>query len=253
MAARYALGSSLRSRGGATYANLLTSASGLQNYFPFGEPVGTTIGVDRVRGQQAFHTNVLAGQDGLIGPAVSYDGISAYSAPRYGYSSTVPTTLTLDAWVRPSDVSGGAFSVVARGDLAGSTLNYQLGKAASGSAISIVVKLDATTYSYQSTDGNLEANAWQHVALQLVGGQAPQVYRNGVRLTLDSGTVIPLATLALASPSALVRIGATGTTPSAFAPARIQQVSIANTQIAASNLLQRYNTGLVAQGRTIPA
>jgi hypothetical protein len=246
---RYTLGSSIQSLGGVNYANLLAAAQEVNNIYRMNDASGSLLAIDDARGQHGIHSAVTAGVDGLIGPAAQYNGSTSYTYPQYGYQGAlVPTSLTLDAWVNPTALDGTTAAILSRGDEAAQTLNYRIAKNSGDGRVSVVVKLNATTYSYLTTNP-LIVNDWNHVGVVLQGGQSPIVVLNGVQEVLSSGTTIPLVTLQLAGTNDLVRVGASENTPANFFPGRIQQLSVAAAASSAGNLIRRHTVGLIASGR----
>lgn len=111
--------------------------------------------------------------------ALRLDGVGGHARLPAIAALAAGTSVSLEVWIRP-DSTGAARPVVAFAGADGAP-GVSVWMMASGSLVADLVGVDGASHSIRSADGLVEAGAWRHVVLTLVGG-AGRLYVDGVEV-----------------------------------------------------------------------
>jgi len=129
----------------------------------------------------------------------SFNGSSSYLLVPDSTSLALPSTMTLEAWIKPSDVANYRQIISKFGSSGG--YSYQLGLAPGGN-LRIDVSGNGTTSDFlASTSAPISVNSWQHVAATFNAGLL-KLYVNGVEVASKTSAVSSLKVV-----STLLNIG----------------------------------------------
>ncbi|MFA7402346.1 MAG: Ig-like domain-containing protein, partial [Pelobacteraceae bacterium] len=121
--------------------------------------------------------------------AGSFDGVNDYASIADSAGLDVTTAMTLEAWIKPNDVSSSRQIISKYG--ASGNYSYQIGLAATGQIRCDISGNGSTVDSLVSTNAPITLNAWQHVAATFNAG-ALKLYVNGVEVASKTSTITAL-------------------------------------------------------------
>ena len=182
--ARDAAGSSTASPPVTVTVTNTASGNGLVGAWSFNEGSGTTIRDGSGRGNSGTITGPTWTQSGKYGAALSFDGTNDYATVPDAASLDLRSSMTLEAWVRPTASSGWRTALLKE---TADGLAYSLYSASGTNRPS--AWLDGTS-SFGSSA--LALNAWSHLSATYDGARL-KVYVNGV-LRADRAVSLPAPT-----------------------------------------------------------
>jgi pimeloyl-ACP methyl ester carboxylesterase len=148
---------------------------------------------------------------GLVGPAFSFDGAAGYDSIPDSPTLTPPSSLTLDAWIKPNNVSGPR-AIVTKYSPAPLYSSWDLIVLPGGRIRFEVYQSGVADIGrgFDTVDPVIRTGVWQHVAATFdAATQASRIYVDGVEVpaSLSFGQGQPPVT-AIRDGSSPVRIGA---------------------------------------------
>jgi hypothetical protein len=162
--------------------------------------------------------------------AVDFDGVDDYVQLQASSSLNIVGPITMSAWIKTN--SGGVIVVIGGYSSAGGNPGYGLAMGVSGAG-----KVDiwsGTVGSWIGSNGTVNDNNWRHIAV-VASGNVNKWYIDGnLDRTRDNGSSVQPN-----SYDGVRNIGAS-TTPSAFFPDQIEEVSIFNRELSADEIQQLY-------------
>jgi hypothetical protein len=218
-----------------------TYPTGMVSYWKF-EESGGTIAFDSVGSNNGTLVNGPVWTTGIVGGALSFDGVDDHvdvpTSPSLDFRGT--DKLTVVAWV--NDVNGwpasGVQRIVSQDGPSGGNNHFIL--YTNGNKLGF----DISTVSWHSTSGStsLQNNIWHHVAL-VYDGSTLQGYLDG---TLDANISL-IGNIGQGQILEAVVIGAKRGNTQKF-DGLIDEVSILNRALSAEEIQQLYQNGLKGQG-----
>jgi hypothetical protein len=160
------------------YQPLAGDELGLMGYWPFDEGMG-----DAVHDQAGDHHGQL-----YVGSALEFDGVDDYvNIPALDLREF--TTMTIEAWIKPGDISTNQYYEIIRQDYFGSDPDWLLAFQEHGQILSFGLftgvfyqELDVPIRPTEYTDGQ-----WHHIAATY-DGQTQRLYRDGREIGSKSKT-----------------------------------------------------------------
>ena len=181
-------------------------------------------------------TTPTTGQNGEAGGALSFNGTSSYINIPHRSSLNIGNTMSISAWVRPTDLSSrhGVFSTRSNNATDSWQLDVGLGNGGSGRA----TFSKQGVWIFDSIDGRIALNAWRHVVyVRSAASTSGSMYVNG-SLVSSSET----STTTIANNSDPKRIGQ-GTAGTQFFQGSIDDVRLYNRALTQTEISALYNEG----------
>jgi len=163
-----------------------------------------TINIANNDSDEATYDFSVQGTGFIPGAALNFDGIDDHvSVP--SLASNYPSTLTIEAWVKPETISASTYHAFVGWGKNGANTDVALFRTANAAGNFQFGQFNGSTFSAVSSSSTLALNQWQHVAV-VKEGSSIKLYLNG---TLDatgtlSNTVSGLNTFAI---GAAIRAG----------------------------------------------
>jgi RHS repeat-associated protein len=216
----------------STYSSVVLGSGGLQSYWRLGESSGSSAADSAGNNQGTYGGSPLLGQQGLVaGPntAAKFNGTSSYLSIPDGAGLHPTSAITLEAWVKPTAISGSSWAVLIS---KGAAEDYYLELKPGGQP-----ELAFNDSGVFVTGPNpLVAGQTYH----LVGtydGSTMRLYVNGTQVASKATT----AAIASSSDSLNVGAYANGSARSAYFNGVIDEVAVYNTALSASAVSAHYS------------
>jgi glucose/arabinose dehydrogenase/chitodextrinase len=173
----------------ATTSNNSTPA-GLVAAYAFNEGTGTAVSDISGNGNNGTVNAATWSTAGKYGSALSFNGSSARVTINDAPSLRLTTSMTLEAWVRPSSVSSAWRDVIYKGN----DNYYLMATTTTGSRPCLGAIFGASTYGEVFGTASLAVNSWSHIA-GTYDGTIERLYLNGVQVasTAQTGNIITSA------------------------------------------------------------
>ncbi|MCZ2337360.1 MAG: LamG domain-containing protein, partial [Chitinophagales bacterium] len=146
------------------------------------------------------------------------------------------TTITISAWVRPTDVSGYG-TILGKRDSASATTAYAL--RSNNTQLDFYWKNSGNWQVYTTSDANLVINTWYHIAATY-DGTSVKIYKDGVLLTGSCTTGTCNNALEITNDN--LGIGWSGEMGSEFWDGYLDSVKLYNRVLSAAEIAADYNS-----------
>jgi len=175
------------------FKELSGSESGLENYWKLNETSGTTaidskgstpLTLYNSTGNQWQNSGAFSGSRN----ALNFDGTNDYVSIADNYSLHLSNTITIEAWVYPTNLDGRrSIYSTRRNDEAG-CYQLEIGNGSGSSGSNRVAVSGQGTWVAQTNDNAISPNVWTHIVYTRSGSGAGthKIYVNGVEQTLIS-------------------------------------------------------------------
>jgi hypothetical protein len=190
----------------------------------------------------------MASQAGKIDQAMNFDGVDDYVNVGNGTSFNVGNSLTIEAWINPSNLSGRRtiFSTMAN-TLPGS---FELEVGTGNGGVNRVGVITPSVWNAETNNNAISTSTWQHIVYTRDGVSAgnQKIYVNGILQPLITDT--PVTFLDNASPKL---IGARTASAQRFA-GMIDEVAVYNRALTQAEVTSRFNSGnpsKITAGKTL--
>lgn len=231
---------------GALLVPLFVSAqtvptTGLVGHWAFDDGSGTTAS-DSVGSSPGTVFNGAAWTSGIIGQALSFDGVDDYVG---GFSGGLPTgPASFSVWIKPTVVSG-TYDIIGR--LSNWASAYGYGILINGSNVIGIADGGYSGWSYNLATP-ISANVWSHVVFTLDGWGASttgKLYVDGVLKNTFTGTAGQYASYPF-------NIGSSANGAARLFSGDIDDVRIYNRALSATEVQSLYNAGTGSQPTPTP-
>jgi Concanavalin A-like lectin/glucanases superfamily/PKD domain len=210
--------------------------SGLVSWWP-----GDTNADDIEDGNNGTLQNGVMFAAGMVGQALSFDGIDDYVNVPDSTSLDITTQLTIDAWVMPSESK--LHRVITKWGLSGFR-SYNLDIGADGRVFFYTSSNGADFFFRNTAAGEVPVGQWTHVAAVYKAGAFQLIYVNGIPKDIASGGTagLPSSLYNSTSPFRLARNFNDDPTAFFFHGA-LDEVGVYNRALSASEIQAIFNAG----------